>query len=88
MNVRVEYEIPQIRHVSVQCPRCFRWYDAREIANRGLIYEFDIRDAWFSCPVCGEEFSAATSVGGIIIKECESSAEVYDGCLHKKEVWE
>lgn len=93
MNVRVEYESTPIRHIAVQCPKCEKWFNGRDIINgdwlRDLMYDYQIYYAQFECPVCGKIFGADAynNYASLNIKECESS-EVYKDCLQKKEVWE
>ena len=90
MNVRVEYESAPIRHIAVQCPKCERWFDGRDITEDHLSFDYDIRRAQFSCPVCGHVFGGDEyrDFSNVKITECDSSAEVYKGCLKRREVWE
>ena len=90
MNVRVEYEATPIRHVAVQCPECERWYDGRDITDTRISDESDLYHAQFCCPVCGHTFGANSYQGlsNLVVKECASSTEVYEGCLKRKEIWE
>lgn len=89
MKVRVEFEATPIRHIAVQCPRCERWYDGRDVTEDSLSYEHHIYRAQFICPVCGHVFGADEYRGysNVTIEEC-GCGEVYNGCLRKKEVWE
>ena len=89
MKVRVEFEATPIRHIAVQCPKCERWYDGRDVTNDNLSYEHDIYYAQFICPVCGHVFGADECRGysNVNIEEC-GCGEVYKDCLRKKEVWE
>ena len=85
MKVRVESESTPIRHLSVQCPKCEKWFYGRSIADRCIIDETDCYFAEFACPLCCTEFNANNSKPEI--KEV-SYPEVYKDCLEKKEVWE
>ena len=89
MNVRVEYDDTPIRHCAVQCPECERWFIGRDITEDRLSFESDIHRAQFKCPVCGYVFGGNEYQGyaNVHIKECGVN-EVYEGCLHRKEVWE
>lgn len=88
-NVRVEYENTPIRHIAVQCPKCKRWYDGRDITDDELSYDCDIYYSEFICPVCGHVFGANgyRDYSNVQIEECDYS-DVYKDCLRKKEVWE
>ena len=90
MKVRVEYEATPIRHIAVQCPKCEKWFDGREITCNQLRYDHDICYAQFECPVCGKIFGANEyqEFGNVVIQEVGSAAECYAGCLQRKEVWE
>ena len=90
MKVRVEYEATPIRHIAVQCPKCEKWFDGRDITHDGLGYEYQIRYAQFECPICGKIFGGHEYLGfaNVIIQEVNSAAECYAGCLQRKEVWE
>ena len=89
MNVRVEYEATPIRHIAVQCPKCERWYDGRDITASNLSFDYDIRHAQFACPVCGHTFGGNEYQSCVNVKiEERGYPEVYEGCLHRKEVWE
>lgn len=90
MNVRVEYEATPIRHIAVQCDKCGKWFDGRDIADKEIHYEYDIYSTSFICPICDHFFGADAYRGysNVKIKECDSASEVYDGILRKKEVWE
>lgn len=86
VNFRVEYEELPIRHASVECPHCGKWFRAEDIANRYIICEPDIRYATYCCPVCDKMFTC--SVDGEACIEEVPYPDVYEGCLTKKEVWE
>ena len=93
MNVRVEYESTPIRHIAVQCPKCNKWFNGRDIINgdwlTDLRYDYQIYCAQFECPVCGKIFGgdACRDFGNVNIEQT-SYSEVYKDCLQKKEVWE
>ena len=90
MNVRVEYESTPIRHIAVQCPRCVKWFDGRDITNDKLSFDYQIYWAQFECPVCGKIFGGDEYIkfSNISIKEVDSAEECYKGCLQRKEIWE
>jgi hypothetical protein len=93
MKVRVEYESTPIRHIAVQCDRCFKWFAGREItANESdkLDYDFDIFNIQFICPVCGHTFgaNACENYKNLDIEECGNSTEVYKDCLKETVKWE
>lgn len=56
INVKIVYEIPSIRHISVQCPRCGNWFNGQKIASERLKYRCQLDFAVFTCPVCHEDF--------------------------------
>lgn len=93
MNVRVEYESTPIRHIAVQCPKCNKWFNGRDIFNgdwlQDLRYSYQIFFAQFECPMCGKIFGGdeCRDFSNVNIEET-SYPEVYKDCLHKKEVWE
>ena len=93
MNVRVEYESTPIRHIAVQCPKCNKWFNGRDIINgdwmKDLRYSYQIFWAQFECPVCGKIFGGDECRGfsNVHIEEV-SHPEVYKDCLQRKEVWE
>ena len=90
MKIRVEYEATPIRHIAAQCPKCERWFDARDITSDKLNYDYEIRFAQFVCPVCGKVFGGDEfrDFENVQIEECASSTDVYKNCLRKREVWE
>lgn len=93
-NVRVEYDNRPIRHIAVQCPKCNKWFNGWDIVDSSpyshpfeeLKYDYNIRWATFTCPVCGEEFGGMHNADKPNIEEV-AYPEVYDGCLERKEVW-
>ena len=93
MNVRVEYESTPIRHIAVQCPKCNKWFNGRDIINvdwlKDLRYSYQIFFAQFECPVCGKIFGGdeCRDFSNVNIEET-SYPEVYKDCLQRKEVWE
>lgn len=56
INVKIVYELPSIRHISVQCPRCGNWLNGQKIASEKLMYRCQLDSAVFTCPVCHEDF--------------------------------
>lgn len=94
MNVRVEYESVPIRHIAVQCPKCGKWFNGRDIVNgdwfQDLMYSYQIYYAQFECPVCGKIFGGdeCRDLSNVRIQEVGSSEECYKDCLQRKEVWE
>ena len=90
MNVRVEYEATPIRHIAVQCPKCEKWFNGREITYSEIHYDYQICRAQFECPICGKIFGGNEYQGfaNVIIQEVGSATECYAGCLQRKEVWE
>jgi predicted RNA-binding Zn-ribbon protein involved in translation (DUF1610 family) len=91
-NVRVEYDRTPIRHISVQCPKCNKWFYGWDILKGEktfdvLKYAHDINFAEFECPVCGAEFGGLQHADKPNVKEVVYP-EVYEGCVQKKEVWE
>ena len=90
MKVRVEYDATPVRHAAVQCPRCLKWFRAKDIARDNVIYDFHIRIAQFTCPLCGKVFGGDenSNYSNVVIEECDGYSEVYKDCLKRKEVWE
>ena len=89
MNVRVEYECTPIRHIAVQCPKCEKWFEGRDITKDRLSYEHQIYSAEFICPICGKIFRGDGNISyeNVHIEEVDYPA-IYRDCVHKKEVWE
>ncbi len=92
-NVRVEYECTPIRHISVQCPQCEKWFYGSDITDDDLCYSYQIDMAHFICPVCGKEFGR--HIDWLTSAKCDtphveemSYPEVYEGCMRRKEIWE
>ena len=94
-NVRVEYDSRPIRHITVQCPKCNKWFNGWDIVNSSpysspfeeLRYDYNINWVTFTCPVCGEEFGGMQNNHEPHIEE-SSYPEIYENVLTKKEVWE
>jgi C4-type Zn-finger protein len=86
INMKAEYEQPPIRHLSIQCPSCKNWFKAEDILDTSVAYESELYYADLCCPKC--EFETTVSYCEYSIKECESSKEVYENVLRKKESWE
>lgn len=89
MNVRVEYDLTPIRHIAVQCPKCNKWFNGRDITEEKLSHSYQIFFAQFECPVCGKIFGGdeCRDFSNVNIEET-SYPEVYKDCLQRKEVWE
>lgn len=90
MNVRVEYDHQTpIKHIAIQCPKCKRWFNGKDITKDSLNYEYQIYNAQFTCPICSKVFCGDWNIGyeDVHIEEIEYP-QVYKDCVHKKEVWE
>lgn len=89
MNVRVTYEPTPIRHIAVQCPRCEKWFNGKDITKDKLEYDYQLYHAQFNCPACGKIFGADAynNYATLYIEEM-SYPEIYKDCLQRKEVWE
>jgi len=91
MNVRVEYHPTPIRHIAVQCPECEKWFVGQHITDDKLVYDNQIFNAQFECPICGEIFGGKFLENGmenLHVEKCSSIHEVYHECYLKKEIWE
>lgn len=90
MNVRIIYDSVPIRHIAVQCPSCDRWFNARDIVNRGLEYDYELYNTQFECPICGAIFGAdaCSDYSNVNIQECDNPTEVYKDIYKKVEKWE
>ena len=90
MNVRIMYDPSPIRHIAVQCPDCERWFNGRDIGDRELVYDYELYQTQFTCPVCGKVFgSDDRSVNrNVIIEECDRQSDVYKDIYKKVEKWE
>ena len=89
MNVRVKYGLRPIHHIAVQCPNCLRWFNGNEIIDDDVIkYESQMEYVDYICPVCGKIFGGEGGDDSINIIECKYEKEVYEGCMHRKVVWE
>lgn len=86
-NIRVECESPPIRHISVQCPKCKKWFYGRDITECTLSHYYQIRFAEFICPICNKKFGGISNIDEPNIEEV-SYPKVYEGCLQKREIWE
>jgi hypothetical protein len=84
-NVKVEYETPIIRSISIQCPECKKWFYQGDIAENHIKYSYEIESAEYKCPICDKYFGDYKDKP--IIKEC-SSDEVYKDIVKKKVTWE
>ena len=93
INAKVEYEIPTIRHMTIECPDCHEWFVANDIANDHISDHFDATRAKYVCPLCGAEFGYLkdqypfTEQDEIVFSECDSSV-IYDGVKQRVERWE
>ena len=90
MKIRVEYDASPIRHIAAQCPKCEKWFNAREITNDKLNFDYEIRFAQFVCPICGKVFGGDEfrDFANVQIEECDTYEAVYKDCLRRREVWE
>ena len=86
MRVRLELDPAPVRHIAVQCPSCKRWFHGQEIADDWIEYEYQINFARFRCPICGHPFGAFDYSDDIVIDT--DYKDIYEGCLHRKEIWE
>jgi len=84
------YDPSPIRHIAVQCPDCERWFNGRDIGDRELVYDYELYQTQFTCPVCGKVFgSDDRSVNrNVIIEECDRQSDVYKDIYKKVEKWE
>lgn len=100
MNVRVVYKTAPIHFIAVECPKCKRWFRGCDITNYPIRYDVDISNAYFRCPVCGENFNGFDSVKNPMCEDWEikvsnvnietvcSEDECYKDCQKGKVVWE
>ena len=85
-NVRVEYELPPIRHIAVQCPYCHSWYRGYDITKDQLAYGYQVSLATFLCPKCDKVFGYKTE--SVMDKEVEMEyPEIYEDVLEKQVQW-
>ena len=87
IEARVEYEIPTIRHMSIRCPNCHKWFIAGDIANHYIGDRFDATSATYTCPLCKESFGKGYIEDEYVFEEC-STGLIYDGVIQKKVTWE
>lgn len=87
MKVRVEFDPTPIRHIAIQCPKCERWFYGWDVTTDNLCYEYEIKYAHCTCPVCGNTFSWYDE-DEVEVETVDSAEACYDGCLEKKVVWE
>ena len=84
VKVAVEFEPTPIRHMAIQCPKCERWFNHYDVADRLIGFKHDIDTmAECECPACGAEFNL-----GNVEFEYPEFPEFYDKCAKKKTVWE
>ncbi|MFA6867615.1 MAG: hypothetical protein WCR54_08910 [Clostridia bacterium] len=88
MNVKVDFENPVIKYISVQCDSCSKWFNGKEITENNLKTSEDIKSAQFECPLCGHIFGADSynNFATLKITECDSD-EVFKNCYSKKVCW-
>lgn len=94
INVRMEYATAPIKNFAIQCPHCECWFRGNDLAKttfgiggKAVLYESDIREEQFVCPICKKAFGANTTVSDINIKEVSSEEECFEGCFGMKEIW-
>lgn len=87
VNFRAEYEERPVRHASVECPYCGRWFHVNDIANEFIRFEDDLWLAQYECPICSCSFTCDKGKKDAHVEEA-CFPDVYRGCLTKKEVWE
>lgn len=85
VNVKVEFEIPPIRHIAVQCPHCKKWFYGNDISEKWLTYEYQLDHTNFLCPICHESFGYDDN-DEIEISEVPYP-EIYKDCKEKKVTW-
>ena len=90
INFRVEYEPALIRHASVECPECKKWFNARDISERAIHITAHLEWGSFVCPLCSRYFSLSGErlFGAANIIEYDNSHDVYKDCVTKREVRE
>lgn len=90
MNVRIMYDPSPIRHIAVQCPDCERWFNGRDIGDRELVYDYELYQTQFTCPVCGKVFGpdAYSEHRNVNVEECDRHSDVYKDIYKKVEKWE
>ncbi len=86
-NVRAVFEETPVRAIAVECPKCKKWFNGRDITEDEIDYEYQIKFASFSCPVCGFSFGYDTKNNNPSVKEVGTD-QVYRGCLHQKTIWD
>ena len=93
INIRIEYEAAPIKNFAVQCPHCECWFrgddllEASKLGGKAVVYESDIREAQFVCPICRKAFGTNATVSDISIKEVTSEEKCFEDCFRKKEIW-
>lgn len=81
-NIRIETEIAPIRHISIECPSCGKWFYGHDILKKDVRYEYQLVNADCECPICEEWFSIDPKVKEV------GHPEVYNGVVSKKTTWE
>lgn len=87
MNVKIMYDPTPIRHIAVQCPSCDRWFNARDIGDHELVYDYELYGTQFECPICGAIFGpdACSNYSNVKIQECDSVSDIYNDIYKKVE---
>ena len=96
VNMKAEFESTPIRHVSIQCPYCQKWFYGHDVTPSGtwLSYDYQLRTTTFTCPICDKNFGCSydsSPFGPKVefnIEEVGSSEECYKDCVSKKVTWE
>lgn len=97
IKARIEFEITPIRHFSIQCPKCGKWFvgDSIKISGTAIHDAVDAEFSIYCCPLCQYEFSPnaytqgyyGETYDGLEIEEPGGAAEVYKDILAKSEEW-
>lgn len=86
LNIKIEYEEIPIRHCSVQCPKCKKWFWDYDCIENKLEYESDLNNITFICPMCNKIIYNNDNIETNI--EESSYNDMKKDCLIKKEIWE
>lgn len=84
-KVKVEYECNPVRNIAIECPKCKKWFRKLDVTNDDIYYAYQIINASYKCPICGEEFNATDNA--LCIVECFDGKEVYKDCVEKVVLW-
>ena len=82
VNIKVEFEPRQIRHLAIECPECKNWFNSYDICDEDIRYNYQLSYNNCECPKCGCLFKTNNNN----IQEC-SYEEVYKDVLEKKVEW-